>query len=351
MEPAPPEPRSTSRSSASVGRPQSGPALERSRSAVLAERFFNLDSDSDAESGLYYLDSEEDRVRAVNERVQERRPLLDAEPGRGNTRFQNRERFNRNQRTQAQRLLERAPISLCCLCVFVVAFLTLGVVLYVAGWYVWWKHGSKPCDQPLATWLLLMQCTPLVQLVVDYLIYSAWVDKAVRLIFHGLRSCLIVLGFYWYIQSKTCAKTNPLLFGFVWHYLLYLLTIYLLMIVVPTVVLGLMIWGMSRGWFDESGVGSRDPRETLNGIETISYATFREMVENEQDKPDEECPCCWEQFDTNALIKRTPCGHVFHEECLAKWLKVSTTCPICRNDLEEAVNADKAKNASLSEEV
>merc|ERR1719310_897898 len=142
------------------------------------------------------------------------------------------------------------------------------------------------------------------------------------------------------MTCKTCSKTNPHLFQFVWYYSLYLLACYVCMIVTPMGAIGLMVYGMSRGWFDEIAGASPD---TIDGIETISYGTFQEMLLSEHDKPEEECCCCSEVYDEKAVIKRTPCGHVFHEQCLAKWLKVSTTCPLCRNDLEEAVKADKKK--------
>ena len=40
------------------------------------------------------------------------------------------------------------------------------------------------------------------------------------------------------------------------------------------------------------------------------------------------CPICLEKFegDSEALL----CGHVFHVQCLRRWLHTSPTCPICR---------------------
>jgi hypothetical protein len=51
-----------------------------------------------------------------------------------------------------------------------------------------------------------------------------------------------------------------------------------------------------------------------------------------------ECPIC---FDTiNKInVTMTACGHIFHESCIQKLLKVEntyhkcTTCPMCRGNI------------------
>ena len=34
-------------------------------------------------------------------------------------------------------------------------------------------------------------------------------------------------------------------------------------------------------------------------------------------------------------VVEMPCGHSFHEECLAGWLKRQNTCPVCRREVED----------------
>ena len=44
-----------------------------------------------------------------------------------------------------------------------------------------------------------------------------------------------------------------------------------------------------------------------------------------------QCCICSDLFVNNGTdIAATPCGHVFHEHCLARWLINSSTCPSCR---------------------
>ena len=48
--------------------------------------------------------------------------------------------------------------------------------------------------------------------------------------------------------------------------------------------------------------------------------------------PDHECNICLEQinFRDSYSLMFTPCFHIFHTECLDKWLEIKNTCPSCR---------------------
>ena len=42
------------------------------------------------------------------------------------------------------------------------------------------------------------------------------------------------------------------------------------------------------------------------------------------------CPTCLETFTQNCLIYSTPCGHLYHLNCIERWLKNNISCPQCR---------------------
>ena len=49
------------------------------------------------------------------------------------------------------------------------------------------------------------------------------------------------------------------------------------------------------------------------------------------------CSTCLECFTANCNVCATSCGHVFHINCLAKWLKKGQrTCPQCRTPIQNA---------------
>lgn len=48
---------------------------------------------------------------------------------------------------------------------------------------------------------------------------------------------------------------------------------------------------------------------------------------------DDICVICQEEYDeTEILVGKLDCGHVFHEGCIESWLLKKNECPICRRE-------------------
>ncbi|GFR70700.1 E3 ubiquitin-protein ligase Arkadia [Elysia marginata] len=48
----------------------------------------------------------------------------------------------------------------------------------------------------------------------------------------------------------------------------------------------------------------------------------------------EKCTICLSEFESGEDVRRLPCMHLFHSDCVDKWLKTNKKCPICRVDIE-----------------
>ncbi|KAH8307853.1 hypothetical protein KR059_000795 [Drosophila kikkawai] len=48
-----------------------------------------------------------------------------------------------------------------------------------------------------------------------------------------------------------------------------------------------------------------------------------------------QCSICWDDFKIDETVRKLPCSHLYHENCIVPWLNLHSTCPICRKSLAE----------------
>eukprot|EP00929_Paragymnodinium_shiwhaense_P001123 TRINITY_DN101348_c0_g1_i1.p1 TRINITY_DN101348_c0_g1~~TRINITY_DN101348_c0_g1_i1.p1 ORF type:complete len:430 (-),score=50.41 TRINITY_DN101348_c0_g1_i1:259-1548(-) len=76
----------------------------------------------------------------------------------------------------------------------------------------------------------------------------------------------------------------------------------------------------------------RAPPQTLERLPTVP---FDDNIFGDEDgkRYPSECSICLGTWEAEDTIKVTPCGHVFHDDCLGGWLKTERTCALCRQDV------------------
>ncbi|KAJ8440111.1 LOW QUALITY PROTEIN: hypothetical protein Cgig2_003436 [Carnegiea gigantea] len=73
-------------------------------------------------------------------------------------------------------------------------------------------------------------------------------------------------------------------------------------------------------------------------IETFPVLNYAAVKELKIGKYALECAVCLTEFDDDDALRLLPhCDHVFHPECIDKWLQAHTTCPVCRADLHAPI--------------
>ena len=58
----------------------------------------------------------------------------------------------------------------------------------------------------------------------------------------------------------------------------------------------------------------------------------------------EMCSVCLCVYETDDMLIRLPCDHIFHEACVARWLLQDSSCPQCRYNLSPDANPPPAAN-------
>ncbi|KAK1263270.1 E3 ubiquitin-protein ligase RING1 [Acorus gramineus] len=91
---------------------------------------------------------------------------------------------------------------------------------------------------------------------------------------------------------------------------------------------------------EEEDEGELEQAVTQSSIDPLELAVSasREAVEalkveiyEGKDGDDvDDCRVCFDDFIVGSEVMRMPCGHLFHRDCILKWLEKSGVCPMCR---------------------
>jgi len=78
---------------------------------------------------------------------------------------------------------------------------------------------------------------------------------------------------------------------------------------------------------------NRNQRNGLNTEQINSIPVEKYLVPLTGLEEPETCSICIDEFRQEQELRKLPCQHRFHKNCVDEWLKISSTCPNCKADL------------------
>ncbi|XP_057786152.1 E3 ubiquitin-protein ligase SIRP1-like [Salvia miltiorrhiza] len=73
-------------------------------------------------------------------------------------------------------------------------------------------------------------------------------------------------------------------------------------------------------------------REEEDDDESKAKAASRLLDELPTVEGGGRCAVCAEGLRLGGAAKQIPCGHVFHQHCILRWLSLIYSCPLCRQN-------------------
>uniref|UniRef100_A0A453F9Z0 RING-type domain-containing protein n=1 Tax=Aegilops tauschii subsp. strangulata TaxID=200361 RepID=A0A453F9Z0_AEGTS len=69
-------------------------------------------------------------------------------------------------------------------------------------------------------------------------------------------------------------------------------------------------------------------------LDALPRWRFKEPdVPRDREKDDEECCICLAQYREKEEVRQLPCTHMFHLKCVDRWLRIISSCPLCKQEL------------------
>lgn len=153
-----------------------------------------------------------------------------------------------------------------------------------------------------------------------------------------------VIGHMWLLQNQGCESPSdsPIyqlcLVYIIITYIHICLPCILLMMLVPVICFCLpcviRVLGMLQG--PQRRKGAR--QDQIEKLPTVKYSDMDSMEDN-------SCAICLVDYAAEDELRKLPCDHAFHKQCLDSWLTVNASCPNCRARCFEAEEEGEEKNA------
>ena len=158
------------------------------------------------------------------------------------------------------------------------------------------------------------------------------------------------------ITDVYCSRTSSMLILNLWiiGFALYLLASIIVMYHYVQAIEFLNSWHPRRIYSDEEPLLLDQPTPLARCAPTPTpnhiLATFPlEIIQaSDTEGLQSECIICWLTYkEGDVICTLVPCKHKMHDACIKRWLRMHSTCPMCRYDFSNTSNSVVVETSDL----
>ncbi|XP_028795842.1 E3 ubiquitin-protein ligase SIRP1-like [Neltuma alba] len=98
----------------------------------------------------------------------------------------------------------------------------------------------------------------------------------------------------------------------------------------PMGSLGDFLEGPGFGLLLQHLTQNHEPNRYVNNVNPPAQKAAIEAMPTVITVENMRCIICLEDAEIGSEVKEMPCGHKFHSDCIISWLKLRSSCPVCR---------------------
>jgi len=247
-------------------------------------------------------------------------------------------------------VVRQNPVAACGLLRCVSWYSAIGNIISATSCTVflclYWTECAS-CDRPLRWWLVLQSLLQVIQLPVRLVLLhtirhgeesgdlqehiasltssQAWqMSKKVAV----FQYAWFVLGMVWWVHTDECPECP---------------SISKLMAAVMAMSIGRASLAVCvfRALFGTGEAPDKAPaavKATHSQIAALPTFHYKRCCSS--DESQEPCSICLSGFGEGVHMRRLPCGHQFHRQCIDKWLRRNKRCPLCMRAIDESTKLD-----------
>jgi hypothetical protein len=208
----------------------------------------------------------------------------------------------------------------------------INVVQLVVSTAILVETWDKDCNVNLHAWLVVLEVITFVRWVTNS--FSLPLDRPItrcaicikwllRYVIPFFAFIWMWIGTAWISQSDDECPTKLVNLSIVWLVFEFIRFFVLSMIII-----------ICTFYFPMSLIYAKIiyPRRNQQALNKIPTFKFTPQIDIQAE--DATCAICTNVYVLNEELRKLPCGHHFHRECVDKWVTLRANCPYCRASLD-----------------